>query len=74
MFSQNLIIVVMQPNEIPVLGYAINNIRNIIKINSGKPLLRQLDIIPDRYLSKLCYKYKYDIINIKRAIMRSEWL
>ena len=71
MFSHGLIIAVIQPSGIPALGYAQNNIREIIKINSGKPLLRQLDNIPDKYLFYLVHKYNYDINNIKRSIMLS---
>lgn len=42
-------------------------------MKAGLPLLRKLNVIPDRHLETLVYRYKYEIKSIKCAIMHDEW-
>lgn len=49
------------------------NLRRLIAKKAGLPLLRKLNVIPDRHLETLAYKYKYEIKSIKCAIMHDEW-
>lgn len=50
-----------------------DNLRHLIAIKAGSPLLRKLSVIPDRHLETLSHKYVYEIQSIKQAIMRDEW-
>ena len=49
------------------------NLRRLIAMKAGLPLLRKLNVIPDRHLETLANKYKYEIKSIKCAIMHDEW-
>lgn len=50
-----------------------DNLRYLIAMKAGSPLLRRLSVIPDRHLDTLGHKYGYEIQRIKHAIMRDEW-
>ena len=49
------------------------NLRRLITMKAGLPLLRNLNVIPDRHLETLAYKCKYEIKSIKYAIMHDDW-
>ena len=68
----NVNALIVQPDKSIVLG-RICNIRSLINKSAGKPLLHNLDMIPERHFETLCQRYGYNIANIKYAIMRGEW-
>ena len=60
-------------NDNLVISKCNNNLRSLIAMNAGLPLIRKLDVIPDRHLETLSRKYGYEIQSIKKAIMHDEW-
>ena len=69
---ESLCVMISQPNGSIMVGIPLNP-RHQIKINAGKPLLRMLAVIPDRYLVTLCQRYGYNKSLIKHAIMKGQW-
>lgn len=60
-------------NDNLVISKCNNNLRSLIAMKAGLPLIRKLDVIPDRHLETLSRKYGYEIQSIKKAIMHDEW-
>ena len=70
--SESLCVLISQPSSQIMVGIPLNP-RHQLNINAGLPFLRNMNLIPDRYLVTLCQRYKYNKPLIKRAIMKGEW-
>ncbi len=63
---------VLQPDGAMVDGH-VCQLRAAVARGGGRPLIRKLDIVPDRHLETLGQRYGNDVLLVRRAIMRDEW-
>ena len=70
--QQSLCTFVQQPDKSIDVGYP-NEPRSLIQMSAGVPLLRNLRLISNKNLDAICQRYGYNVILIKRAIMRGVW-